>query len=71
MEKIYYIVNTISEITTRVSGYFPTYEEAFEALKKCSNWWQQKGTGEIWESEFGLHGKRTKLYDSYDSGPAK
>lgn len=71
MEKIYFILNTIDEFNTSVSGYFPTYEKAYEALKECYNWWQEKGTGEIWEAELGLHGKRTKVYDSYDSGPAK
>ena len=34
MEKIYYIENTIDEFNTSVSGYFPTYDEAFEALKE-------------------------------------
>ena len=71
MEKIYYIENTIDEFNTSVSGYFPTYDEAFEALKECYNWWQEKGTGRIYEAVMGLHGKRTCVYDSWEQGPAK
>ena len=47
------------------------YDEAYEALKECSDWWMEKGTGQIWEVSFGLHAQRKKVYDSYTQGPAK
>ena len=69
--KIYLIENTVDERAVRVSGYFKTYDEAYEALKECADWWREKGTGQIWEVSFGLHTKRVKVYDSYSQGPAK
>ena len=68
---IYYIENEIDEFNSDISGYFKTYQEAYEALKKCANWFHQNGTGQIWKVRFGLHGKKECVYDSYDSGPAK
>lgn len=64
MEKgIYFIENTIDEYHTDISGYFPTEQEAMEALKKCCNWYSQEGTGTIYHQEFGLGGKLTKIYE--------
>ena len=69
--KIYLIENTVDERAVRVSGYFKTFDQAYEALKECADWWREKGTGQIWEVSFGLHTKRVKVYDSYSQGPAK
>ena len=71
MEKIYLIENTVDEYRTKVSGYFKTYDEAYEALKECSDWWMPKGSGQIYEVSFGLHAKRKKVYDSYTQGLAE
>jgi hypothetical protein len=71
MSEIYIIENTVDERAARVSGYFKTYEDAYEALKECSDWFNVKGTGQIWKVSFGLHAKREKVYDSYTQGPAK
>lgn len=71
MDKIYLIENTVDERSTKVSGYFKTYDEAYEVLKECADWWREKGTGKIWEVSFGLHAQRKKVYDSYTQGPAK
>ena len=71
MDKIYLIENTVDERQVKVSGYFKTYDQAYEALKECSDWWREKGTGQIWEVSFGLHALRKKVYDSYTQGPAK
>lgn len=70
-DEIYLIENTVDEYRTRVSGYFKTYDDAYEALKECSDWFRDKGTGQIWKVSFGLHAKREKVYDSYTQGPAK
>ena len=69
--EIYLIENTVDERAVRVSGYFKTYNDAYEALKECSDWFNVKGTGQIWKVSFGLHAKREQVYDSYTQGPAK
>lgn len=69
--EIYLIENTVDERRVRASGYFKTYDEAYEALKECSDWFMGNGTGQIWKVSFGLHAKREKVYDSYTQGPAK
>ena len=71
MDKIYLIENSIDERRCRVSGYFKTYDEAYEALKKCSDWWMPNGSGQIYEVSFGLNGERKMVYDSYIQGLAK
>lgn len=71
MDKIYIIENTISERSHRVSGYFKTYDDAYEVLKKCSDWWMPNGSGQIYEVSFGLDGERKIAYDSYTQGLAK
>ena len=38
MEKIYLIENSVNGCRNRASGYFKTYDDAYEALKKCSDW---------------------------------
>lgn len=70
-DEIYLIENTVDEYRTKVSGYFKTYEDAYEALKECSDWFNDKGTGRIYKVSFGLHAKREQVYDSYSQGPAK
>ena len=65
MDKIYLIENSIDERRCRVSGYFKTYDEAYEALKKCSAWWMPNGSGQIYEVSLGLNGERKIVYESY------
>lgn len=60
MNRVYYIKNTISEFSSECRGYFKTFDEAKEALKKCRDWYRQEGTGRIYWVEFGLN-KRPKL----------
>lgn len=57
---IYYIENTIDERRTKIMGYFPTIEEAVDAMSECSDWFNERGTGEIYETDFGL-GVKKKL----------
>lgn len=64
MKGIYYILNSIDERRTRISGYFLTEDEAREGLKKCSNWFRPNGTGEIWFQEFGINGKKTLIFEN-------
>ncbi len=71
MDKIYFIENTVDEMRSKVSGYFKSYEDAYEGLKECADWWREKGTGKIYEVTFGLHQQRKLVYDSYKQGPAK
>lgn len=62
---IYFIENTINEIATAVKGYFPTLDDAKEALKECSNWYRPKGTGYIYFREFGLNKPNKLVYKKY------
>ena len=71
MDKIYLIENSVNECRNRVSGYFKTYDDAYEVLKKCSDWWMPNGSGQIYEVSFGLDGERKIVYDSYTQGLAK
>jgi len=54
MERIYYIKNVVTEYSSAISGYFPTFDAAKEALKDCSDWCRPNGTGEIYSIGFGL-----------------
>lgn len=64
MEKgIYYIKNTVDEWNSRISGFFPTLDEAKEALKKCNDWYRSAGTGKIYFCEFGLGSKEKLVYE--------
>ena len=62
MNGIYYIENTIDERATAISGYFPTLDEAKEALKNCNDWYVSKPSGCIYYVEFGLGGKKELVY---------
>lgn len=64
MKGIYYIHNTIDEIHSTISGYFETEDEAREGLKSCADWFRPNDTGRIYFQEFGLHGKRTLVYEN-------
>lgn len=66
MKGIYYIENSVDEQRTKISGYFQTEAEAREALKECSNWFMNKGTGTIWFKEFGLNKTSKKIYANPD-----
>ena len=66
MKGIYYIENSVDERRTKISGYFKTEEEAREAIKECSDWFMNKGTGTIWYQEFGLHKPIKKIYANPD-----
>lgn len=50
----YEIVNTVSEIRSRITGRYSTLEKAVEALKDCCDWYRPKGTGTINVVEFYL-----------------
>lgn len=63
MDKIYYIENTIDEFHTKIKGYFKSFDEAKEALEKCSNWYRPEGT--IYVVEFGLGKRPEKLYETW------
>lgn len=55
---IYFIVNSVDERRTKISGFFETLDEAKEALEKCADWFCSKGTGEIYFQEFGISKRR-------------
>lgn len=57
MKGIYFIKNTIDEHHSKISGYFPTEDEAKDALKYCADWFRPNGTGTIYFQEFGIKGK--------------
>lgn len=57
MTGIYFIKNTIDEYHSSISGYFPTEDEARDALKDCADWFRPHGTGTIYFQEFGINGK--------------
>lgn len=59
---IYYIENTVSEYSSSIQGYFPTIESAIEAIAECADWWMPKGTGRIYETDFGLHAKKKLVW---------
>ncbi|MGN0004567.1 MAG: hypothetical protein ACI37Z_01120 [Candidatus Gastranaerophilaceae bacterium] len=46
--KIFYILNTTGERSRQISGYFSTLEKAKQALKACSDWYRENGTGKIY-----------------------
>ncbi len=66
MNGIYYIENSVDERRTKISGYFKTEEEAREAIKECSDWFMNKGTGIILFKEFGLNKPSKKIYANPD-----
>ena len=49
--KIYYILNTVSEHSTTINGYFSSLEKAKDALESCCDWYRSYGTGRIYEVE--------------------
>lgn len=48
MKGFYYIENTVHEWDSRPSIYTETLEEAKEAIKGCSDWYCDRGTGKIY-----------------------
>lgn len=57
----YEIVNSVSEMRSRVSGRYATLEAAEEALKDCCDWYRPKGTGTINIVEFYLDPTSNRL----------
>lgn len=51
---VFYIRNTYNEQYTKITGYFPTFETALEALSSCGDWCRGNGTGTICFKKFGL-----------------
>lgn len=47
MKGFYYIENSVNEYQSEPSIYTETLEEAKEAIKGCSNWSCDRGTGNI------------------------
>jgi len=64
MDGIYMIENTVDELHTKISGYFPTEDEALDALKECEDWFRPKGTGRIYFREFGLNKTRRLVFSN-------
>ena len=59
---IYYIENTIDEWHSTIRGYFETLDDAIKAIAECSDWFREKGTGEIYKVGFGLNHKRKLVW---------
>ena len=47
MKGFYYIENSVNEYHNEPSIYTETLEEAKEEIKGCSNWYRDRGTGNI------------------------
>lgn len=62
MYGVFYIENTISEHSSKISGYFEFLDEAKKALKECSDWYKPNGTGRIYWIEFGLNESPKLVY---------
>ena len=56
-EGVWYIKNYVDEYNQRITSYYPTLREAIEGLMESSNWFEDKGTGEIYFHEYGINGK--------------
>lgn len=54
MKGFYYIENSVSEYRSDITAYFETLEEAKEAMKNCSDWYCDKGTGIIYFQPWGI-----------------
>ena len=61
-EVIFYIENIVDERRSTISGYFKTFNEALEGIKECSDWFREKGTGEIFMKGFGLNSHKQQVY---------
>lgn len=61
--EIYYIENSINERHTTVSGYFMSLDEAKEALKQCSDWYRDYGTGRIYKIHTGLNRRPELIFE--------
>lgn len=48
MKGFYYIENSVNEYHSEQTIYTETLEEAKEAIKGCSDWYWDKGTGKIY-----------------------
>ena len=56
-EGVWHIKNYVDEYNQRITSYYPTLREAIEGLMESSNWFEDKGTGEIYFHEYGINGK--------------
>lgn len=65
MNGIYYIQNQVSETRDAISGVFPSFDDAVNALKNCSDWYRENGTGKIYFLEFGLNKKPILKYEKH------
>ncbi len=54
MKGFYYIKNSVDEFRSEPSIYTETLEEAKEAIKYCEDWYDSKGTGEIYFQPTGF-----------------
>lgn len=61
-EVIFYIENSVDERRSAITGYFKTLNEALEGIKECSDWYREKGTGEIYMKGFGLNSHIQQVY---------
>lgn len=62
---IYYIKNQVSETRDEIKGVFQSYDDAFNELKNCSDWYRENGTGKIYFLEFGLNKKPILKYEKH------
>ena len=59
---VWYIENSIDEYRVKPSSYYGTLMECVDGLQESSDWWCQKGTGMICFAEFGIGGKKIRIY---------
>ncbi len=59
---IFYIINTVNEFSTAVTGYFLSYKDALLALDSCHDWYKSTSSGEIWQVDTGLDKSPMLIY---------
>lgn len=61
---IYVIVNTVNEWSHDDKGYFLSFGDAVDAIKKCCDWYRSNGTGKIYRMKPGLQTSRTLVWQN-------
>ena len=61
--KIYYIKNTVNEISSEITRYCSSLEEAKRQLQHCCDWYADKGTGQIYEVRCNAEPKPKLVYE--------
>ncbi len=65
---IWYIENTIDEMRSKPTSYYPTLKEAVEGLQESQDWFVEKGSGLIHFREYGLNAKDISIYRGKPGG---